>query len=121
MSDLKLRHAGRVTLGLAKVPARDHAAILDALERRMDRDAAEARRNAAVRDAHRLVGYVRIVSGALTTFYSRTWPRLRHLAEPPADAKPVERAYFFACQAADDCGKGIPTTARQIRRIVDGP
>jgi hypothetical protein len=121
MSDLRLKHAGRVALGLAKVPARDQAAILDEMERRLDADSAMARRNAALREAFRHLVDVDDFADTLADFYGILWKRLRHLAEPPADAEPLHHSLFLACQAADDSGRAMPGSAGQIRRIVCPP
>lgn len=117
-----IEHAGRVALALAGVAAGQQAAILKALLNRLDRVEAEARRNRAICEAHRLIGStpgsVKILAKALSEFQARAWPQMRHLSEPPPDATPLRRAYFLACQAADDSGMGIPGD-RQIRRICD--
>lgn len=116
-----IEHAGRVALALAGVAAGQQAAILKALLNRLDRAEALARRDRAIREAHNLIGIapgsVRILAKALIEFQARAWPQLRHLAEPPDDATPLRRAYFLACQAAEDAGADIPFE-RQIRRIV---
>lgn len=116
-----IEQAGRVALTLAGLPAAEQARILKALLSRMDRGEALARRDRAMRDAHTLIGVapgsVRILARALGEFYARAWPQMRHLADPPADATPLRRACFFACQAATDAGADIPGE-RQIRRIL---
>jgi len=111
----RYQHAARVALSLAGVDAAAQARVLDALHSRLDRDQARARRDGAIRDAHRLVGSPRVLAEALHEFYARVWPQQRHLAEPPADATPLRRAYFFACQASDDMGGEMP----KKRRIHD--
>lgn len=116
-----IEHAGRVALTLAGLPAAEQRRIIKAMLFRLDRDEALARRNRAIREAHSLIGgapgSVDILADALGEFQARAWPQLRHLAEPPPDATPLRRAYFFACQCAEDAGADIPGE-RQIRRIV---
>lgn len=115
-------HAARIALALAGVDAAAQRRVLDDLPHRLDRVEAEARRNRAICEAHRLIGAtpgsVKILAKALSEFQARAWPQMRHLSEPPPDATPLRRAYFLACQAADDSGMGIPGE-RQIRRICD--
>lgn len=114
-------HAARTALALANVPPAEHAAIITTLHYRLDRAAAEARRNEAIREAYALIGGspgdMKILSRTLHNFYALNWPRVRHLAEPPEEYKPLFRACFRACQAADDSGRGIPGR-RQLERIV---
>lgn len=112
-----LHHAARVALSLAGIDAAAQVRVLAALPGRLDRAMARTRRNAAIRDAHRLVGSPRILAQALHEFHANAFPHLRHLAEPPADAAPLRRAYFAACQAAEDMGCDLPDL-RQIRRII---
>ncbi|MDP1646076.1 MAG: hypothetical protein Q8L71_11350 [Thiobacillus sp.] len=116
-ADTDTQRVARVALTLAGVDAAAQRRALDALPLRLDRAAALARRDAAIRDAHRLVGNPRLLTAALHEFYARAWPQLRHLVTPPDDAAPLRRAYFFACQACDDAGADMPGL-RQIRRII---
>lgn len=129
-TDVLTLHAARVALSLAGVNAAAQARVLDALPHRLDRDEALARRDAAIREAHRLVrapagapnrrgarSTPAILANALHDYHARAWPQQRHLAAPPADATPLRRAYFFACQAAEDAGVDLPGQ-RQVRRII---
>lgn len=113
----RYQHAARVALSLAGIDAAAQTRVLDALPHRLDRAEALARRDSAIREAHNLVGSPRILAHALHEFHARAWPQQRHLAEPPADASPLRRAYFFACQAAEDAGVDMPGE-RQVRRII---
>lgn len=114
-------HAARTALSLANVPPAQHAAIITTLHDRLDRPAALARRNRWIVEAYNIIGAgpadAEILRGAMHRFYAEAWPRLRHLSEPPQTDTPLRRAYFMACQAADDAGVGIPDL-RQLRRIV---
>lgn len=113
----RYQHAARVALSLLGIDAAAQARVLNAIPHRLDRAGAVARRDAAIRDAHNLVGSPRILTHDLHKFYACAWPQQRHLAAPPADAPPLRRAFFFACQAADDAGVGMPGE-RQVRRII---
>lgn len=122
-----------ILLSLAAGEGLDAAAqdrMLAAFPDRYDFTLARERRNAAIREAHRLVrpptgepnprgarSTPAILAHALHEFQARAWPHLRHLAEPPADATPLRRVYFFACRAAADMGGDMPDE-RQIRRII---
>lgn len=114
-------HAARTALALANVPPAEHAGIITTLHHRLDHKSAMARRNRWIVEAYNLIGAgradVEILSNALHRFHANTWPRLRHLSEPPEEMTPLHRAYFLACQAADDSGRGIPDVV-QLRRIV---
>lgn len=116
-----IEHVARAALALAGVPPDEHAKIIEALLLRLDRDAAEIRRDAAIREAYNLLipgpSTMKILEGALRDFHTRRWPRVRHRADPPDDYSPIWRAYFRACQAAEDAGKKIPAR-RQMERIV---
>lgn len=126
----RYQHAARVALSLAGIDAAAQARVLDALPIRLDRIMAMERRNGAIREAHRLVrpptsepnrrgarSTPAILARDLNEFHARAWPHLRHLAAPPDDASPLRRAYFFACQAAEDAGEDMPGE-RQVRRII---
>lgn len=112
-----LEHIARTALSLAGVDAAAQRRVLDELPRRLDRAAARARRDAAIRDAHRIVGSPRKLAEQLHDFYARAWPHQRHLIAPPDDATPLRRAFFFACQGAEDAGADIPAE-RQLRNII---
>lgn len=58
-------HVARVALALASVPAAEQTAIIKTLSERLDHAEVEARRNVAIRDAHRLVGSPRILANCL--------------------------------------------------------
>jgi hypothetical protein len=123
----------RILLSLAAGEGLDAAAqarMLAAFPDRYDVTLARERRNAAIREAHRLVrpppgepnrrgarSTPAILARDLHEFHARAWPHLRHLAEPPADATPLRRAFFFACKAAADMGGDMPDE-RQVRRII---
>lgn len=106
-----------LALTLAGVPASAQPEIIERLCRRLDRAEAMARRDTAIREAHRLVGSPRKLTQGLHDFYARAWPYQRHLIAPPADASPLRRAYFIACQGSEDAGADMPGE-RQIRRII---
>lgn len=109
--------AARVALALAGVDAAVQRVVLEELPLRLGRDEALARRNEAIRVAHRLVGSPRKLAQGLRDFYGRIWPNQRHLIAPPADATPLRRAFFLACRGAEDAGADMPGE-RQIRRII---
>lgn len=112
-------HAARVALVLAGVDAAAQRRVLDELPRRLDRAEARERRNAAIRNAHNLVGNIGRLHKELHDFYARAWPHQRHLIAPPADATPLRRAYFFACQGSEDAGADMPCE-KTIRRVIFG-
>lgn len=114
-----IEHVARTALVLAGVDAAVQRLVLQELPRRLDRAEARARRNAAIRDAHRLVGDLTRLHDELQAFYSRTWPFQRHLIAPPTDATPLQRAYFYVCQGAEDDGKGMPCR-KTISRAIYG-
>ena len=97
------------------------ARVLGEVESRLDRHNAMARRDYWLRMAHDLLGAepgnVRLLADALARYHATTWPCVRHLAAPRAEDRPLHRAFFMACQAADDAGANIPGY-RQIRRLV---
>lgn len=109
--------AARAALALARVPAAEQARIVAAVVRRLDPAEAMARRDEAIRDAHRLLGYPVLLVKALHQFHARIWPNLCHLPAPPEDATPLDRAFFLACRACADGGVEMPGE-RQIRRIL---
>lgn len=110
-------HPAAVALSLAGVDASMQKAILRQVAHRLDRAAAIQRRDKALREAFQLVGHVRILAGALTTYRASVWPCVRHLAQAPAGDPPLRQAMFKICQAAEDAGVGIPAY-RQLRRLV---
>ncbi|WP_310445925.1 hypothetical protein [Thiobacillus sp.] len=116
-----IEHVARTALSLASVPAIEHAAVIDTLHQRLDRAPAIARRDRWIIEAYNLIGAGASTAGilhrALNDFHARAWPHLRHLSAPPENALPLRRAYFLACQAADDAGSGIPVL-RHLRRIL---
>lgn len=109
--------AARAALVLAGVDAAMQRQVLAELPKRLDRTEASIRRNAAIREAHRLIGSVCKLTKQLHDFYERAWPQLRHMIKPPDDATPLRRAFFLACQGAEDSGKSMPDE-RQIRRVI---
>ncbi len=109
--------AARVALALAGVEASLQRVVLEELPRRLDRAEAMARRDAAIRAAHRIVGSPRRLAEQLHEFYAAVWPRQRHLIEPPADATPLRHAFFMACRCAEDAGADVPRL-RQLRNII---
>lgn len=115
--DADLEHVARVALALAGVDGAAQRRVLDELPRRLDRDEAMARRDAAIREAHRIVGSPRKLAEQIHDFYARAWPHQRHLIAPPDDATPLRRAFFSACQGAEDAGADIPGE-RQLRNII---
>lgn len=110
-------HAARVALTLAGVDPATVRIVLAELPRRLGRADAMDRRDAAIRAAHRLVGSPRKLHAQLHEFFAHAWPAQRHLIAPPADATPLRRALFLACQGAEDAGADMPGL-RQIRRII---
>lgn len=111
--------AARAALAMAGVDAAVQRAILEELPRCLDRADGRARRNAALRDAHRLVGNLTRLHDELHAFYLRAWPQQRHLIAPPADATPLRRAYFHVCRAAEDAGLDMPCR-KTISRAIFG-
>lgn len=112
-------HVARIALALAGVDVAAQRRVLDELPCRLDRSEARARRNAAIRDAHRLVGNLTQLHDELHAFYSRTWPLQRHLIAPPPDATPLRRAYFYVCQGTEDAGANMPCR-KTISRAIYG-
>lgn len=114
-------HAARVALALAGVDLAAQARVLLQLELRLDRQAALSRRDHYLREAFELFGAhpgnVRLLADAINRYASTVWPCVRHLPDPRPDDRPLYRAFFRACQAAEDAGAAIPG-ARQIRRVV---
>ncbi|MDP1906613.1 MAG: hypothetical protein Q8M09_20635 [Pseudomonadota bacterium] len=109
--------AARIALSLAGVDRQRQDAILSELATRLDRAAALARRDEAINRAHRMVGHIRVLAGALHSYSVNVWPTVRHLPSPPPGETPLQTCFFLACQAADDAGAEIPGN-RQVRRIV---
>lgn len=128
-----LHRAVGILLSMAAAEGLDAAArarMRAAFPDRFDFTLARERRNAAIREAHRLVrppagesnrrgarSTPAILAAALQEFFARAWVHQSHLAEPPADATPLRRALFRACRAADDMGGDMPDE-RQVRRII---
>lgn len=116
-----MEHIARTALALAGIPADRQVEIIGEVERRLDRDSAVARRNYWLRTAHDLLGGapgdVRLLADAIGRYQTTTWPCVRHLAAPRAEDKPLQQAFFRACQAADDAGAPIPCK-RQLYRVV---
>lgn len=111
--------AVRRALVLSGVNAASQRAVLEALPRLLDRADARARRNAALHDAHRLIGNLTRLHSELHAFYLRAWPQQRHLIAPPPDATPVRRAYFYVCQSSEDAGVDMPCR-KTISRALFG-
>lgn len=118
---LSFEHPARAALALASVPADVQNEIIRTLYSRLDREQALARRDYWLRTAHDLLGAapgdVLLLAAAVARYQAATWPMVKHLAAPRAEDRPLQKAFFMVCQAAEDAGAPVPGY-RQLRRLV---